>query len=870
MTEAAVHANIPARPWSGKFLTRSYFNPIATLVVLLSLLASALYWWQLTSSADRLRAETIAQAEFRASQLNGAVADEIAMLFHNVDFAARELSARYVPGRVQDFAAEVREVEERLPERALLQVAVIDPDGYLSYSSLGMKERVFLGDREHFKVHLGSTGDQLFISKPVLGRVSREWSIQFTRPIRRNGKFLGVVVLSVAPSYLQQALVSLTLASDDSISIFRASGEYLARNRDHEALLGKSFGPDRPFVGETVPATGSFRAPANYDQVHRIYRWQRLRDYPVTIVLGLSEQSVLRPVEAVIAQDRRSALIGTSLLWVFSLGLVFLLARMTRQQQLVLENGTQLRLMTDSVKDYAIIMIDGSGRVVSWNEGARRLKGYDADEILGAPMARFHTPEDVAAGRPGQIIAAAVRDGRCEDAGWRVRKDGSRFYADVALSAMRDSAGRLVGLVNITRDITERNEQQLQLRRAKEAAEAASVAKSRFLATISHELRTPMNGILGMAQVLLMPGVSEAERANCARTILDSGQTLLGLLNDILDLSKAEANRIELEPTVFDPAALLDEIRRLYGEPAARKKLSIDAAWNGPGGQPYVGDAQRLRQMLANLVNNAIKFTERGAVRIAARELSRDEHGALLEFEVVDTGIGIPADKQSLMFQPFTQVDSSTTRQYGGSGLGLSIVHRLALLMGGEVGVDSRFGQGSRFWFRVRVALPDVDAKSTPASPAGPGEAFVPRAASSARVLVVEDNAVNRRVVEAMLTRFGLSVCMAEDGRQGFDCLLRGEMPDLVLMDVQMPVMDGYAATRAIRLWEAEHGRRRLPIVALTADAFEKDRQDCLAAGMDDFLTKPLAIDKLAAVLEKWLPGGTISPQGARGRIAAG
>jgi CheY-like chemotaxis protein len=369
---------------------------------------------------------------------------------------------------------------------------------------------------------------------------------------------------------------------------------------------------------------------------------------------------------------------------------------------------------------------------------------------------------------------------------------------------------------------------------------------------MSHEIRTPMNGILGMAQLLLRPDLEEAERNDYARTILNSGQSLLSLLNDILDLSKVEAGKLGLESLVVEPAQIVHEIQTLFAEAAAAKGLTLDARWSGPAGQRYKSDPHRLRQMLSNLVSNAIKFTAQGGVRIEACEAGRDDAGALLEFSVSDTGIGIPADKQFLLFQPFSQMDSSTTRLYGGTGLGLSIVRNLARLMEGEVGVDSQPGQGARFWFRIRASRVEAGEESRQAQRA-PVPSAAPPQQMSGRVLVVEDNPVSRKVIASLLAKLGLTVLLAEDGQQGLDAILGAAAPDLVLMDIHMPVLDGYAATTRIRAWEAAQGRPRLPIIALSADVFEEDRQRCLAAGMDDFLAKPVDMRALPILLARWL-----------------
>ena len=507
---------------------------------------------------------------------------------------------------------------------------------------------------------------------------------------------------------------------------------------------------------------------------------------------------------------------------------------------------------------------DQQGRCTFINRAALRMLGYAESEVIGLHQHRlFHYQHEDGQTYPVHEcpIHQTAQDGitrHTEE--WFTQRDGSGFAVEQVVSPVL-VAGQISGTVVAFKDIRARKQTQVlqqlarqETERARQAAEAANQAKSAFLANMSHEIRTPMNGILGMAQLLLTPGISDVRRLDYARVILSSGETLLTLLNDILDFSKVEAGKLTLDPVVFDPTQLMHEVQMLFSETAARKSLSLEAHWLGLSDQRFRADAHRLRQMLANLVGNAIKFTGQGQICVQARQISADAALVLLEFSVADTGDGLSAEQQRLLFQPFSQADVSVTRKFGGTGLGLSIVRALAELMGGEVGVESAPGQGARFWFTVQATAvaAATESRLLPREPAISGTGTLAQWRGLA--LVVEDNPVNCMVIEAMLTQLGLTVSLAADGQQCLDALLQGtRQPDLIFMDVQMPVMGGIEATERIRAWEAASQRARLPIIALTAGAFEDDRQRCLAAGMDDFLTKPIAIQALPGILSKWL-----------------
>ncbi|WP_079436711.1 PAS domain S-box protein [Zoogloea sp. LCSB751] len=514
-----------------------------------------------------------------------------------------------------------------------------------------------------------------------------------------------------------------------------------------------------------------------------------------------------------------------------------------------IESEQLLRSAIDTIGE-GFVIYDADDRLTYFNEEYRQLYrgaapiievGRSFEEILRSGVERGVYPDAV--GRNEEWLAERLAQHRNGDSEVNQRLEDGRW---LKIRERRNASGYTVGF---RVDITE-------LVRAKQAAETASLAKSQFLATMSHEIRTPMNGILGMAQILLSPGITDPQRQEYAHIIIKAGQTLLTLLNDMLDLSKIEAGKLLIEPAPLDPAHYLDELKALFEETAWRKGLVMEARWHGAAEPRFWIDPHRLRQMLSNLIGNAVKFTARGEIHIDAHEVKRDGTHSILEFSVSDTGIGIPPDKLEQLFQPFSQADSSTTREYGGSGLGLSIVRSLAELMDGSVGVDSVLGHGSHFWFRIRAERLEA-ANATETNDIKPATVGT----LNGKVLVVDDNGTERKVIAALLGKLGLTASLASNGREAVDTVTQAAPPDLVLMDCQMPDMDGYAATERIRAWESLHDRPPLPIIALTASAFEEDLQHSIQAGMNDFLTKPVPLDTLQTVLAKWLPGNpTVGP----------
>ncbi len=517
-------------------------------------------------------------------------------------------------------------------------------------------------------------------------------------------------------------------------------------------------------------------------------------------------------------------------------------------------NERRYRLLAENTGDVITrVKMDGSSKYIS--PAIQQLLGWTFEEMSGQSTDYVH-PEDrhLVLG----AIGRAVKSGESTRLEHRaVHKKGHTIWVECTFKALRDEHGHVDDVVVVIRDITQRKALEAEVLEAKETAVAAARVKSEFLANMSHELRTPLTSVIGFSGLLQASEHLPAEERVYVERIATASEALLGVINDILDYSKLEADAIEMDPEPFDTRALVDGAAAIIESQCSAKGLTLNVVVAADTPERLTGDKGRLRQVMLNFLSNAAKFTARGAVTLKVGGRPQADGGWRMRVEVTDTGIGIPSEKIGELFRRFTQADASTTRVYGGTGLGLAISRRLIELMGGEVGVTSAPGAGSTFWFEAPLAAAteeDVTAREE-----------TDRARKDAlhgRVLMADDAAANRELVSAILRNLGLEIDTVADGAEAVHAAHSG-LYDLVLMDVHMPVMDGLTATREIRRMQAQ-GERRIPILALTANVQADQVTRCLEAGMDGHLAKPIQITELAAALSWWLKEAETTPEGTR------
>ncbi|KAF2012776.1 sensor histidine kinase-like protein/response regulator Fos-1 [Aaosphaeria arxii CBS 175.79] len=640
---------------------------------------------------------------------------------------------------------------------------------------------------------------------------------------------LGFFRLTPIPTIILDASSIVRQVSETYLQISgNARREHVLGRPLHDLLGSTLLLPSLSLFHKTIETVHESRQPCKQSQIHQDGTAWTIRAVPIYSANGL--QYIHLELEDTTAEHQKQL-----------------------ELQEELHANETFRILVQSVKDYAIFLLDKDGNVMTWNPGAERFKGYSKEEIMGKHFSTFYCKEDLENGKPQKELADAVRDGRLEDEGWRYRKDGSKFWANVIITPIYRGES-LIGFVKVSRDLTERRKVEADLITA---FQESSQLKSEFLANMSHEIRTPMHGMLS-ALTLLLDTSLDSEQLELARLIEESGDILMQVINDILDYSKLTHGGFSISRDIINIPDIVQSVFKMHEKSCgSRLSLGIDIDPRLPTAAE--GDSLRYRQIVQNLLSNATKFTDEGYVLVKAALEDEDDERYTIITEVIDTGVGIPSDASNSLFKPFVQFDNSATKRFKGTGLGLSICKSLAELMDGRIGYrPNPEGCGSIFSFTAQlkkvhqysVVTPiqdgDVDENACKSNLAERLRTI----AADTNVLIAEDNPINQKVILKILQGLGFTnIDLAINGREAAKMAIEACPPyKIILMDINMPGLDGASATKAIR-----DAGMVMPIVAMTANALKGQAEAYLAKGMSAYISKPVDRDILVKTLLRCL-----------------
>ncbi len=867
-------------------------SPLVTMVaaatlVLLAACAAGVTVWKMHQQVDR-------ETRANLGKLALVIADQTSRSFQSVDLVLRDVANRVGTDGMSMPDGARNGIRHEHVHRFLVQQAqnlpqignliLIDADGGLSnHSTTWPAPDLMLKEREQFR-HLRDHDDEaLFISEPVRNLVDGTWTIYLARRINGPQRvFLGVIQAAVRLRHFEEFYGAIALGDGGSIALLRRDGLLLARFPRVDSMISRRLGSQSLFQDiERSIDRGGFRKVGVLDGDMRYFALGTVRGFPLVVSTSVKEEVALG------AWRRDALMLLLGAVGALS-GLVILLLTMARQirsmrrsedllglQNLELERSSHQLLKAQRLGKLGYWVSDAAGTAV-WSPQLFEIAGLPQTSSvpLESIVLLIH-PEDIEPFRRACRHGVATGTAIVHELRW-IRPDGRQIWVHVEADPRYEADRHVVGLFGIVQDITaaklakaaldqrvadlevarsdlETQKRELiatttDLRIARDAAESASRAKSEFLAMMSHEIRTPMTGMIGMIGLLCETPLDK-EQQRLAAVARESAGDLLGVVNNILDYSKLEAGKLTAESIGFDIRDLIHGVASLLALKVNGKGLPLEVSVSD--GMPMLlnGDPSRIRQILLNLTSNALKFNEQGSVRITASHRALTGDLIELHIEVIDNGIGISKDVQDRLFNPFTQADTSVSRKYGGSGLGLAICKQLCMTMGGAIGVDSEPGHGSRFWFTVQCRPAELPSVSAPSI-----QLDIQNAGGALNILVADDNLMIRMLVSKLLSKRAHLVDLVCNGKEAV-AAVQAKPYDLVLMDMQMPEMDGITAAMTIRGLSGPE--RHVPIVALTANALVGQHQACLAAGMNDYLSKPFEPARFYAAIDRWGAGSS-------------